>query len=228
MKKIFTLVCMLMLLATSCFAEQEERIDNNFDFSQAKKILVISSVNGNTKNGITEFKIDDIFNKTFESKFVKQMNSKGFEIEHQTSIINDGEVQSTNDLNLLKSSDDQKLQEWKSKYDVVIFARLANFESQVGWVDGYTYTVPELHYYHYYDRNGNPQVGTFYTHRTEYSPGHNVKYSVEKVRFDVYDLKTDNVVWSRIDARAKVSKQGHLYERILKSFFGDYKKISNK
>lgn len=227
MKRIVTLVCMLMLLAFNCYAHQQEHIEKSFDFSQAKRVLIVSSINGNAKNGINEFKIEDIFNSTFTSKFAKPMVEKGFLIDYESSIVNDGELETAQEI-ALKSTDDKKLQEWKEKYDVVIFAKLADFATKVGWVDGYTYDVPEIHHFYYYDRSGNPQIGSFYTHRTEYSPGHNVKYSVERVRFDVYDLSKDNVVWSRIDERAKVSKQGHLYERILKSFFADYKKLASK
>lgn len=62
MKKIFTLVCMLMLLAFNCYAQQQERIEKSFDFSQAKRILIVSSVNGNAKNGINEFKVPSLKN----------------------------------------------------------------------------------------------------------------------------------------------------------------------
>ncbi|MDO4178323.1 MAG: hypothetical protein Q4D21_03945 [Phascolarctobacterium sp.] len=227
MKKIMALLCLMMLLAVNCFAEKIERVDKKFDFTQAKNILVVSSINTNVKNGINEFKIEDIFEKSLDIKFTKPMQKKGFTISYETNIINDGELVVADDIELL-SPNDKKLQEWKSKFDIVIFAKLADYKTAVGWVDGYTYTVPEVNYYHYYDRNGYVHTVPVYTHRTEYSPGYHATFAVEKVRFDVYDLKNDKVVWSRIDERAKITKRGNLYERILKSFFGDYKGVATK
>lgn len=217
MKKVFILICMFMILATNCFANKQEYIDKKYDFTQPKKILVVSSMNENIKNGIIEYRINEIFTKTFTSKFIKPLKSNGFEISHEVGDFLNGK-----DM-VYKLTSEPKLAEWKSTYDIIIFNQLTEFTTKTGWVDGYTYTVPETHYYSSFDINGNIHSGTVTTQSTKYVPGYNAEFAVEKVRFDIYDLKTDKIVWSRIDSREKDSKQGNLYERILKSFFGDYK-----
>lgn len=81
---------------------------------------------------------------------------------------------------------------------------------------------------YYYDKNGHPHSFTRTIDYPEYVPDTYVPHATVHVRFNIYDTKTGNLVFSSEDNRTRTGSSGDLvsiYKRIVDRFFKNLSKL---
>jgi len=210
MKKILLIVLMLLFAASTCFAEKNEWIDKDFDFTKCKRVIVFYDLNKELCDGVLELESRDTVVKN--GKSLREFMDKRHSVVHffsDTSDLADIEAKASqyHNINLseIDKTDHQKSANYlldyiRTHYDTLINITLRQY--------GYSKTYLESSYY---ERGGIKDVPQC------------------SVYFGIADFKTDKDIWRRIDSRAAVndgftdkSPKG-MFGRIINSFFEDFK-----
>lgn len=213
MKKLFCMLIVLLLFCNAALAQQQEWVDKKYNFSFVKKVLVDYKFDENLKNGIVEKEAEEIYQEKFFDKLVKKLSVKGYTV----SAIKDVPEFSA-------ESNEQKNNYIKEGFDIIINIKVQNYTVGTQYADGYTYTTPVTNYSSVYTANG-PVTVTATSQNTNYVSGGNFPTVFVNVRFDVYNAKNGEAVWSRIDGRSRMNrdefdntKPKDVFGRILKDF----------
>lgn len=213
MKRLFCMLIVLLLFCNAALAQQQEWVDKKYNFSFVKKVLVNYEFNENLKNGIVEKEAEEIYQEKFFDKLVKKLSVKGYTV----SAIKDVPEFSA-------ESNEQKNNYIKEGFDIIINIKVQNYTVGTQYADGYTYTTPVTNYSSVYTANG-PVTVTTTSQNTNYVSGGNFPTVFVNVRFDVYNAKNGEAVWSRIDDRSRMNrdefdntKPKDVFGRILKDF----------
>ena len=220
MKKLFLLLVFL-LVSNIAFADKQEWIDKKHDFSQDRIIYLSYEVKDDIKNGIAEKESLEIFKNIMNERFNKKLSVKGYKVLTLDEIIND--------KNMLSKEELQK-EIISNNVDLVVAVKLDCYEIGSIYKEGYTYSVPVTRYEYVYTPNGTISVPV--TENQVHSVRGGMRPSVMvKVRFDLLDTNTNEVVWARIDNRRKTNedefdntKPKDVFGRIIKSFCSDAQK----
>lgn len=231
-KKITVLLLVFNFLTLPAFAEKQEWVDKNFDFSKAKKIYCANYIPDVLANGIVEHEINDIVCEKFDSKIVNKLTPYKYEFYSIEDIIDEIKEKQGTDLNILGKMDPEAANATISQYlnenfDLAFLSYVQVYGTASQYVQGHYMETPSTQTSQVITPNG---VGTVYTQGTTktYIPGGYAAKPCAVVRFEVINIKTDNAVWVRIDDRAKVNtivdntKPKDILSRIVSSFYGDF------
>ena len=233
MKRILLFVIMLMMITVSAFADKQEWIDKNYDFGQAKRILVSFSVPDELKNGITEKETEEIFFDVLQDKVTNKLVPFGYKVKTLADV--DDDIQLLYGVNFTEQIKNNTIEAEKifEKYinenvDLVVGVKLLTYSTGSRYKEGYYRTVTKSEPQYVGDLYGGRFVNTSRTEQ-QYIPGKNVPMTYTSVKFMIDDVDTKENVWTRIDEREREgdelfgnSKPKEVFERILKSGFGDF------
>lgn len=232
MKKVFIVIAILILYCSTCFAEKQEWLDENYDLKNVNMVYLDFNFNPALNNGIVEKEAKKIFKEKFALDIAKKLNNKNIVINTKETIEN----LSKSDKNRNILNEEYLRSYVKSNHDLIICIEVQDYRMGSSYVDSksYSYNIPRTSWI--YGANGSAVVTTNETQVINV-PGGNRPTVFVKVRFDVIDPKLSEPVWSRIDDRSRVnedefdtSKPKDVYGRILKDFKNDFIKkiISSK
>lgn len=209
MKKFFLLLVLLIfMMSGTVFAEKQEWIDKEYDFKAVKNIRIEYQVATELHNGIVEKETLSIF----KEKFISPLSEK-------CSIKNMG----------LFFQDNNIAQEDSTSADLIVKVYLADYHRGDSYRAGYNYTVVSPTSEMVYTTKGTVVVPGTQT-QVYHQDGGNVPTAFVIVRFDVIDVETNQVVWSRIDDRAKqgdersTPKPKKVFSRVIGDFERDLRK----
>lgn len=220
MKKLLLLVIFLFV-ANIAFADKQEWVDKKHDFSKDRTIYVSYEVKDELKNGINEKESQEIFEKIMDEKFNKILSDKGYKVLTLDDISKDKNVSSKEEI-------DKEL--LANNVDLVVDVKLDCYGMGEKYKEGFTYSVPMTSHKYVYTPNGAVNVPV--TENRVYNfPGGMFPAVMVKVRFDLTNTNTNEVVWARIDNRTKINedeldttKPKDVFGRIIKSFCSDAQK----
>lgn len=232
LKKIMVFLLVFISLALPVFAEKQEWIDRNFDFSKTKKVFCNFLVPKELMNGIIEHEMRDILKDKFENKIVVKLSPYKYKFSHDQDVINEIKETQGKDLNVLGETEPDKANEifnqyLKDNYDLVFNFVVLAYGTGSQYIQGHYIDTPTTETSQVITPNGVGTVRTQGTTKT-YVPGGNAAKPCAVVKFEVYNIKTDDAVWVRIDNRAKVNtivdntKPKDIFSRIISSFFDDF------
>ena len=205
MKKYILICLMLLFICNTAFAEKEEWIDENYDFSVVKSVNVEYQINEDLCNGIREKESIKIFEEDFINPLKENCSKENIEIRNN---LNNTTLENV---------------------DLMVKVYLDNYVVGESYSPGYSYTTVVPTTTTVYTGNGIATVTTNNTQVHSIAGGY-VDTAFVTVRFDVIDVKTGVTVWSRIDDRNKKGDEltrprpKKVFGRILKSFNRDFQK----
>lgn len=236
MKRILSLLLILISLPSIVFADKQEWFDKNYDFSKVKRIIVNFTIPEKLKNGVVEHEATDIFQNHFTKKLAPKLVNQNIKIIMFEDVFQEiKETQKVDLLSMYESAPDKArsfIAEYiPNNFDIVLNITLQHYSMGTQYVDGYTYSVPTTQTYY----NGNNFV-TVSGSQQHYVSGGNRPTAYAVVKYELIDIPTNRNVWTRIDDRARVNKDAFenskpkdLYQRSLKSFFSTLtSKLINK
>lgn len=220
MKKLFLLLIFLFV-TNIAFADKQEWVDKKHNFSKDRTIYVSYTIKDEPKNGINEKESQEIFDKIMDEKFNKILFDKGYKVLTFEDINKEKNIFSKEEI-------DKEL--IANNVDLVVDVKLDSYGVGEKYKEGFTYSVPMTSYQYVYTPNGAVNVPV--TENRVYSvPGGMFPAVMVKVRFDLMDTNTNEVVWARIDNRTKINedefdttKPKDVFGRIIKSFCSDAQK----
>lgn len=217
-KSIFAFLFIFMFYGTA-FAEKEEWIDKDYNFSYAKAIDVEYCVSENLCNGIKEKETTEIFQEKFVVMLNKKLSPMGVYVN---MLDNNDEMRIENNINAEYNT------------NLIIKVKLVNYTVGSSYSEGYSYTTVIPKTSTVYTPSGPVVTATTET-KIHNKRGRDVPTVYVNVRFDVVDTATDKVVWSRIDNRSRQNedefdntKPRDVFNRILKDFKNDFQKRVEK
>jgi len=219
MLRIITMIIMLFMVSNLAFAETQEWIDKKYDFTKAKKIFLTYQVEPSLLNGITEKESSEIIEDKLFKKLDNKLKPKGY------NIITDEESNLNTDKGNSETISNEK--SLKENMDLIVKIELQDYRVGSSYKEGYSYSVPITTYETAYTPNGTVTVPV--TKNQIYNvPGGYFPTVFVKVRFDLIDVNTNEIIWSRIDSRSRTnsdefdnSKTKDVFSRIIKSFSND-------
>lgn len=226
MKKFALILLFLLCFPTTVFAEKQEWIDKNYDFSKVKSIVINFVIPEQLKNGIIEHEATEIFQEQFSKKLVPKLTKQNVKVLMFESVFQ--EIKATQNIDILSmyETDAEKARTFIAEYipknfDAILSVTLQHYSMGTQYVDGYTYSVPTAQTY-YNETNIVTVSGT----QQQYVSGGNKPTAYAIVKYEITDIPSTKNVWTRIDDRARVNKDAFenskpkdLYERSLKSYF---------
>lgn len=226
MKNLLVILSMLLLYCSTCFAEKQEWIDEDYNFKSVNAVYLDYNFNPELQNGIVEKEAKKIFKEKFVLDIEKKLKNKDVSVNTKESVES-----------LLKNNDgliDENIKKFvTSNHNLIICIDIQDYRMGSSYVESksYSYTMPKTSWI--YGPNGSAVVTTNET-QTVNVPGGNRPTVFVRVRFDVIDPKLSEPIWSRIDDRSRVnedefdtSKPKDVYGRILKDFKNDFVKKIN-
>lgn len=234
MKRILLFAIMLMMVTVSAFADKQEWIDKNYDFGKAKRILVSFSVPDELKNGITEKETEEIFFEVLQDKVTDKLAPLGYKVKTLTDVNDD--IQLLYGVNFTEQIKNNTVEAEKifEKYinenvDLLVNVQLLTYSTGNKYKEGYYRTVPKTESHYVSNGMFGGQIVTTHTTEQQYVAPQNVPMTYTAVKFIIDDVKTKENVWTRIDNREREgdelfgnSKPKEVFERIIKSGFGDF------
>lgn len=195
----------MLLCTTGVQAEKLDWVDKNYDFSRVKEAIIydIELVD-------TDEMESDLTEKILLEEYLKVASRPPYKVMRPDSDSILHPLKSADiyvKAELLKWHDDYYIKEAYTSWETVTRTRQVK-RSDGSWVEEKYYdTMPVYH------------------------PAETVYTSTVRIKFDVYDVKSDKLVMSRDELRErKASRHGQqgIFGRISKSFFDDLgKKIKN-
>lgn len=232
MKKILSLVLMLLCISFNAYADKQEWIDKSYDFGQSKRVLISLNIPNELKNGVMEHETSDIFLEKFKKDVADKLITQSYKFKTFADVTNDLNRFYGIDIAYMYQTEPQKAQATLAKYlgenfDMFLNANLLVYDTGSQYQEGYYYSMPTTQTSFVTTPNG---MGTVTTQGTQqqYVPGGNVPVAYAAVKFELTDVKTSKPVWTRIDDRARANvlaihntKPIDLYKRIIGSYFDD-------
>ncbi len=230
--KIFFITILLINIMSSCFAEKREWIDKNYDFSSSSKIYVIFNIPDNIKDGITEHETNDLFIKKLNKQVTEQLLDTKYRVKTLSNVLTD--IKRFNNIDLIQmyqanpaGAETYFQQYLLDNFDAILVANLLVYDTGTQYQEGYFYNMPTTNSTYVTTPYGTSTVTTN-TMTQQYVPGGNYPVAYAAVKFEIKDIKTGKVIWTRIDDRARMNKTifdntkpFDLYGRILGSYFND-------
>ena len=213
-------------------AEKQEWVDKTYDFSKVKRIVIFDpNILDKLKNGINEKEIIEIFkSKAKIEKVIIIELSKICNNIYLDTGINLVELNQQNPSEALRILDESL-----PKYaDIYVASSVNEYSMGSQYNEGYTYNTTSYQTSYVTGPGGTATIQTP-VNQTHTIPGGYVSVAYANVRFEVYDIKTNKAIFTRIDNRQRSNdtifehgKPKDLYGRITKSFFDDLSKKINK
>lgn len=203
LKPFFTSLLLLafILCPAGVQAEKLNWVDSSYDFSKVKKALVYDIELTDTYEMES-----DLTEKIVMEEYLKTAARPSYRLirPEKAAVLSPDKPQAAADIyikaELLKWHDDYYIKEAYTSWETVTSTRRVK-RSDGSWAEEKYYeTVPVYH------------------------PAETVYTSTVRVKFDVYDSKTDKLVMSRDELRERSSSrhgQQGIFGRISKSFFDD-------
>ena len=231
MLKKFTLPLLLSLVicllnVSFAAAEKQEWVDKTYDFTKVKRVLVYPpTIPDNMKNGIIEKDLSE----TYLSKIKLPSNVQVLDI---LTIIRSIQKDTGIDLPAMHQKNQQEaiklLNEYIPNYvDMIVCSKIVKYSTGSQYQESYSYNTTSYQTSYINGTNGSAAIQTP-VNQTHVVPGGDALVLYAGVRWDVYDAKTNTVVFSRIDDRSKMPTRlesgtpKNMYKRILDSFFDDF------
>lgn len=227
MKKYITLLLCLIFYSCTAFAQKQEWFDKQYDFKSLNNIYVEFFVNDELKNGITEKETQEIYEDKFLRKFVKSIDAIGYNVQTKKDILEA--------MNLQQPVTEEDVHQFiYDNFNAWVKIVLQKYNMGTQYAEGYTYSYPETKSQSVYTPNG-PVLMTTTENKTQHVPGGNFPAVFVRVRFDVYDVKSKEAIWSRIDDRERINrdefentKPKDIFGRILRDFNKDFLRKINQ
>lgn len=237
MKKLITFisaVIFLLSISSTVFAEKKEWIDKNYDFSKTKKILVIFRTPDSLKDGITDKEVQELFFEKLRRDVAKDLLPQNVKFYELPDIFAQMKLYDGIDISSAYNNDPQTAMQMINAYiekniDLHFYVSPLAYDVGSQYREGYFQTLPTQQTSFVNTPYGTNTVTTYGTEQ-KYIPGGNIPVVYACVRFDLFDIKTKQSVWSRIDDRARGNptifdntKPKDLYGRIVSSYLNDLK-----
>ena len=233
MRKLFAITAILLLaLSSVCFAEKQEWVDKNYDFSKVKAVLLWDMfVDKSLENGINEKEIIEIVREKTNIKYVKGVTPPVV----MEAIKRDYGI----DLEALKATNQDQVLTTFFKYlpnyvDLEISVKVFSYGYGSHYREGYSYNTTSYKTSYTTGMGGRMETIQTPVVETHHVPGGNAKVTYCGVRWDIMEINKRNAVWSRIDDRARETdeientKPKDMLERIIRSFYDDFNKKTKR
>lgn len=197
------------MMSGTVFAEKQEWIDKEYDFKDVKSIRVEYQVATELHNGIVEKETHSIFKEKFISPLSEKCSIKNMSLFFQ---------------------DNNVAEEDSTPADLIVKVYLVNYHRGDSYKAGYEYISVSPTTSIDYTTSARGVVVSGSKTQVYRKEGGNVPTAFVIVRFDVIDAETNQVVWSRIDDRAKQGDEGStpkpkkVFSRIVSDFERDLRK----
>ena len=198
-----------MFMTNSAFAAKQQWIDKSYDFGSTDSMVVQLIIPESVKNGIVEHETKEIFDEYFNKRLVDKL--------------------SKNKINVFRYED--------ACENVSLFCKitLQKYITTTQYQQGYSIveSVPQTNTV--LNSDGMFNTVTTYKTETKYVPGGNFPVAFMMIKYELVDVKTSKIVWTRIDDEARASQvtqffhtspeASDLYKDSLKDYFSS---ISSK
>ena len=241
MKNLFSSIIIsfiLLFFSNIASAETQEWFDKSHNFSKERKVFIVLNIPNELRNGIKENETFEIFTEKLQKKIIEELPTNNYSFKMFNEVATDIKKSTGIILQELYSTNPQKAQSilvshLQSNFDMYITTNILVYDTGTEYQEGYFYTAPSLQTSLVTTPYGSATVTTHGTQQ-QYAPGGNVRMAYACVKFEVYDIETGKLIWSKIDDRAKAvtklrnTQPKDLYGRILNSFFDDLKEKITK
>ncbi len=201
----------ILLLQGQALAQNIEYSFKDYDFSKDQRILVTYEYSVENEN-YKDFNLEEVLHTRVEKDLAtdKKLKKQGKEF--------------------LVASDKENIAE--GNYDVQLKVIVRNLEDLVVTTPPYSYQVPHTINHYYYGPDGKVYSYTTTWFENVYVPEHNEIRPYCEARFELYELNSGKMIWSRDAARDHgssgpftSSQQGFhdTFDYLVKKFFKDYK-----
>ncbi|SHK38247.1 hypothetical protein SAMN05216582_10348 [Selenomonas ruminantium] len=195
------LLCLLLLPALPASAEKTDWVDKNYDFSKVHKALVYDIVLTDT----SEFE-SDLLEQTLQEDYLKNAQRPKYQLirPEKAAVLSPENPQAAADIyikaELLKWHDDSYIKEPYTSWETKTGSRTKKMPDGSKIEETYQYTVPVYH------------------------PARTIYTSTVRLKFEVFDAKTNQRIMARDELRLRDDSQHGqkgIFGRISKSFFDD-------
>ena len=197
------LLFFLMLMTNSVLAAKQQWIDKSYDFGSTDSMVVQLIIPESVKNGIIEHETKEIFDEYFKKRLVdKLLKNKINVFQHEDAFEN---------------------------VDLACKITLQKYITTTQYQPGYSIveSVPKRNTV--VDSDGMFKTVTTYETNTKYIPGGNFPVAFMMIKYELVDVNTSKIVWTRIDDEARASQvtqffhtspeASDLYKDSLKDYF---------
>ncbi len=213
----------LALLPQAASAEKTDWKDKSYDFSRVQRVLVcdvdLSAANFSS----------DLKTRKYASDFLEYAKKLGREVLTEDQAWRRISLAIGVDLEALSKTDPDKAQSLvmdnlSKAVDVYISSRVLKWENSYYIQPEHTEWEQKRVDRSYRDRNGRWVNDYYYITVPVTYPARRVDVSTLNMSFEAYDAKTGQMIFGREDDRDRqdYEAQDGMYERICKSFFGDF------
>ncbi len=216
--------CCLALLSPPASAEKSDWKDPSYDFSRVRRVLVCDA-----DFSAAEFSSSMKAHK-YAQEYIEYAKKKlGCEVVTYEQFLRRASLMAGVDIEKLQQTDNDRAQALFDEYLPKVVDAWINGKA-LDWKNDY-YIVPERTVWEqrrmdrsYRDAKGVWRTDYYYITVPVTYPAHRVDYSRLNMTFEVYDAKTGQMIFGREDRRDRDGYDEHdgMFERICKSFFGDF------
>ncbi len=213
----------LALLPQAASAEKTDWKDNAYDFSRIRRVLVynVDLSAANLSSGMKEHKYRSDF-----PEYAKKMRCEVLTEEQAWRRVS---LALGVDLDAIARTDPGRAQQLFAEnlsrvVDAWVQSRVLKWENTYYIIPEHTEWEQKRIDRSYRDRNGHWVNDYYYVTVPVTYPPRRVDISRLNMSFEVYDVRTGRLIFGREDARDRedYDAQDGMYERICKSFFGDF------
>ena len=213
----------LALLPQAASAEKTDWKDNAYDFSRIQRVLVynVDLSAANLSSGMKEHKYRSDF-----PEYAKKMRCEVLTEEQAWRRVS---LALGVDLDAIARTDPGRAQQLFAEnlsrvVDAWVQSRVLKWENTYYIIPEHTEWEQKRIDRSYRDRNGHWVNDYYYVTVPVTYPPRRVDVSRLNMSFEVYDVRTGRLIFGREDARDRedYDAQDGMYERICKSFFGDF------
>ena len=203
-QKLLLLLCLLLLPTLPVNAEKTDWYDKDYNFSQIKRAVVYDVLLTDT----AEFE-SDLLNQTLQEEYLKNAQRPQYHLirPDKAAVLSPGNPNEAADVyikcELLKWHNDSYIKEPYTTWESRTATRTKKLPNGQKVSETYSYTVPVYH------------------------PARTVYTSTVRLKFEVFDSKTNKRIMARDELRLRDdSNHGEkgIFGRISKSFFDDLNK----
>lgn len=220
--RILAIIFLLNVWISPGFAQNETWSDRYFDFTSVKAVYLYEpTYPAAMTEEIVRLKTRDIYYEaTAKLKKKEVLTQNELEKKMLRYLVIDYPA--------LVAKDEQRAAEvWQQALpklaDLAVRPVIEQYEVQKTWKKPYTYTTTKYEEITI-DKDGKKTKITVPRTVENYVEGRNIYTAYIKVRFDAYDTKTDQLVFSYVDDRVAQKDLIDMYKRIVDSFYGKFSK----